>query len=220
MRMVKRLVGLLTHNFGWKLLSLAIAVVVWGMVANEPELSTFTTVGVEYKNLPENLEIASDPVTSVKLELSGPSGELRGTGTGGGQPEVILDMSKVQPGERTFPIGDGNIKLVRGVHFVRSMPAEVHFRFERHAERVAKVAPRFTERSGYEVTDFSVSPEALIIAGPASHVQHIDTVVTDPIDIPGRAGAYTFSVNGFIGDPFVRFPDPQTITVHATVVRR
>ena len=110
MRMVKRLVGLLTHNFGWKLLSLAIAVVVWGMVANEPELSTFTTVGVEYKNLPENLEIASDPVTSVKLELSGPSGELRGTGTGGGQPEVILDMSKVQPGERTFPIGDGNIK--------------------------------------------------------------------------------------------------------------
>ena len=41
------------HNFGWKLLSLGIAVVIWAVVASEPELSTFATAPVEYKNLPE-----------------------------------------------------------------------------------------------------------------------------------------------------------------------
>ena len=35
---------LVFHNFGWKLLSLAVAVVLWALVASEPELSTFATV--------------------------------------------------------------------------------------------------------------------------------------------------------------------------------
>src|ERR1035438_6600895 len=133
------LLGLVTQNIGWKLLSLAIALVVWGVVANEPELSAFATVGVKYKNLPDDLEISSDPVSSVKLELRGPSGELRGVGDGGSSPEVILDMSKVQTGERTFFIGDGNVKLVPGVRLVRAIPSEVRFRFERSAQRTVKV---------------------------------------------------------------------------------
>jgi hypothetical protein len=45
MKWGKILLGLVTRNPGWKLLSLAIAVVVWGVVANEPELSTFATAG-------------------------------------------------------------------------------------------------------------------------------------------------------------------------------
>lgn len=213
-------VTVVTHNLWWKVLSLAIAVVVWGIVANEPELSTFATVGVEYKNLPDDLEISSDPVSSVKLELRGPSGELRGVGDGGVRPEVILDMSTVQPGERTFPIGDGNVKLVRGVRLVRAIPAEVRFRFERHAERVVKVTPRFTERTGYEIADFSVIPESLTIAGPASRVARLDTVLTDAVNIPAQAGVFDFQVNAYVDDPYVRFPTPQHVTVTVTVRKK
>src|ERR1039458_7142140 len=93
MRLLKWLAGLPTLNFGWKLLSLGIAVVLWALVASEPELSTFAVVGVEYKNLPEDLEISSDLVSSLRLELRGPSGALRGLGEGGMRPEAILDMS-------------------------------------------------------------------------------------------------------------------------------
>jgi hypothetical protein len=217
MKWGKRVFTLVTHNLGWKLLSLAIAVVVWGTVANEPELSTFATVGVEYKNLPDDLEISSDPVSSVKLELRGPSGELRGVGDGGVRPEVILDMSTVQPGERTFPIGDGNVKLVRGVRLERAIPSEVRFHFERHAERMVKVSPRFTERAGYEVVDFSVNPEWLAIAGPASRVARVGTVLTDAVDIPAQAGVFDYQVNAFVDDTYVRFPSPQRVSVTVTV---
>lgn len=217
MKWGKWALNLLTHNLGWKLLSLAIAVVVWAIVANEPELSTFATVGVEYKNLPDDLEISSDPVSSVKLELRGPSGELRGVGGSGTQPEVVLDMSRVQPGERTFPIGDGNVKLVRGVRLVRAIPAEVRFHFERHAERTVKVSPRFTERNGYQVTDFSVSPDSVAIAGPASRVARLATVLTDPVDIPAQAGSFDYQVNAFVDDPYIRFPVTTRVTVTMTV---
>src|ERR1019366_9726546 len=83
---------LVFHNFWWKLLALAIAVVLWALVASEPELSTFATVRLEYRNLRDDLEISSDPVASVSLELRGPSGELRATGDGI-PPAVGLDTS-------------------------------------------------------------------------------------------------------------------------------
>ena len=220
MRRGKWILGLLVENLGWKLLSLAIAIVVWGMVANEPELSTFATVGVEYKNLPDDLEISSDPVTNVKLELRGPPGDLPGAGSGSPRLEVILDMSQVQPGERTFPIGAGSVKLLRGVHLVRSIPSEVRFQFERRGRRTVKVSPQFTTRSGYEVTDFSVSPETLDITGSGSRVAHVEKVSTDPVDIPAQAGTFDYDVNAFLDDPYLRFPGLPRVTVTVTVKKK
>jgi hypothetical protein len=220
MKWGKALLGLVTGNPGWKLLSLAIAVVVWGVVANEPELSTFATVGVEYRNLPDDLEISSDPVSTVKLELRGPSGQLRGMGDGGASPEVILDMSKVQSGERTFPIGDGSVRLVRGLHLVRAIPSEVRFRFERHAERTVKVTPRFRQREGYEVAGFTVQPDSIAVAGPASHIALVETVLTDQVNVPARVGSFDYPVNTFVDDPYIRFPELSRVTVTVTVRKK
>jgi hypothetical protein len=219
MKWGKVLLGLLIKNPGWKLLSLAIALVVWGVVANEPELSTFTTAGVEYKNLPENIEISSDPVSTVKLELRGPSGQLRGVGDSA-SPVVILDMSDVRSGERTFSIGDGNVKLVPGVRLVRAIPSEVRFRFERSADRTVKVTPRFRDRDGYEVANFTVKPDSLAIAGPASHIAPVNTVLTDQVNIPAAVGTFDYAVNAYVDDPYIRFPDISRVTVTVTVRRK
>jgi YbbR domain-containing protein len=219
MKWGKLLLGLVIANPGWKLVSLAIAVAVWGVVANEPELATFTTAGIEYKNLPEDLEISSEPVSTVKLELRGPSGPLRGV-SDGASPEVILDMSDVRVGERTFPIGDGNVRLVRGVQLVRAIPSLVRIRFERHAQRTVKVTPRFHDRDGYEVADYTVNPDSVAVAGPASHIAQIETVVTDTVNVPGRAGAFEYPVNTFLDDPYVRFPDVSRVIVTVTVRKR
>ena len=75
-RGLKRLGAAIIDKIWWKLLALMVAVVIWALVASEPELSTFTTVRLEYKNLPDDLEINSDPVSTVVLELHGPSGAL------------------------------------------------------------------------------------------------------------------------------------------------
>ena len=220
MRAGSWLLSLVTHNPGWKLLSLAIAVVVWGVVANEPELSTFTTVGVEYKNLPDELEISSDPVSSVKLELHGPQGELPGVGVSVRTPQLVLDMATVQPGERTFTVGSGNLQLGRSVKLVRAIPAAVRFHFERRARHAVKVTPRFTERPGYVVSNFSVTPDALDVIGPASRVARVELLLTDPVNVPAQAGTFNFDVNAFQEDPFVRFRDEPRVTVSVTVKKK
>jgi YbbR domain-containing protein len=217
----------ITDHFGWKILALVIAVVIWALVASEPELSTFVNVRLEFKNLPDDVVISSEPVTTIALELRGPSGELRGVSfgpatEGGVRPAVILDMSGVAPGEHTFAIGDGNVRLPRGVHLIRAVPSEVRLDFEHRAVRMVPVMPRFAGEgdNGYLVSQYAVEPEQLEIGGPASHVERVTAVVTDPIDVSAVVGTSQFRVNAYVDDPFVRFRGSPLVTVSVMMKKK
>jgi hypothetical protein len=212
------LAGLVTQNFGWKLLALLIAFILWALVATEPEVATFESVRVEYRNLPEDLEIASEPVSLVTLELRGPSGELRGAGSGP-RPSVVLDAAGAGAGVRTFTIGDGNVHLARGVHLVRAIPSEVRLDLERRAYRDLKVVPRLagSPPAGYVVDHCDVWPPQLPVAGPASRVDHAGAAVTDPVDVSQVVGTSEFHVNAFVDDPYVRITAPARVVVKVAV---
>ena len=211
---LKLIRGLLLENFGWKILSLGIAVVIWALVATEPELGTRATVRLEYKDLPDDLEFASEPVGPISLELRGPSGELRGL-----TPSVILDMSGVQPGVRTFKVGEENVKLPRGVRLVSATPSVVRFEFDRRLVRSVPVRVRFTGegQNGYAVARYSTDPAALRIEGPAKKVSLINEVVTDPVDVSSVVGTSEFRVNAYIDDPYVRFESTAQVRVTVTM---
>jgi YbbR domain-containing protein len=210
MREILKLVAkLFTRNLPWKIFALTIAVLLWIAVANEPELSTFVSVPVEFKDLPETLEIASDLVDKVELEMSGPSGELRNfsnTGTA-----VVLDMSDAMPGERTYTIGDGEVKLPRGITLIRAIPSQLHFSFERRKVRSVPIAVRFSQAPA----KFRVSPEKVTIEGPESRVSRIDAVPTDLVDVSGLHGTGTFHVNAYVQDPHVRITSETAVTIEA-----
>ncbi len=221
MRALKWFRELLFRNVGWKLLALAIAVVIWALVATEPELSTFATVRLEYKNLPEGLEISSDPVNSVVLELRGPQGELRGFGETV-RPAVVLDMSNVDPGEHTFPIGGGTVKLARAVHLVRAIPSQVRFTFEPKRIHSVPVRAGFAGEgaNGYVIVSVKVEPQDLEIAGPRSMVGRVTFVLTDQIDLSNVTGTSEFHVNVFVDDPFLRFESAPDVVVTVSMKKR
>ena len=218
-----RYVKWIVENPGWKLLALAIAVVLWVLVASEPELSTFVMVPLTYKNLPDDMEISAEPVSSISLELRGPSGELRGFSEAGGiRPAVIIDMTGVEQGERTYPIGNGNVKLARGVRLVRAIPSEARFEFERSRTRMVEVEPRFdgVGTNGYQVDHFTVEPKELQVVGPASRVARIASVVTDRVDVSTVVGSSEYRVNAFVDDQYVRFAGSPQVTVAVTMKKK
>ena len=220
MNQLKWMLGLVTHNFWWKVLALASSFVIWALVASEPELSTFDTVRLEYRNLPDDLEISAAPTEMVALELRGPASELRGAGASR-PPAVVVDMSDVSPGQRTFTIGDGNVSLARGVRLVRSIPSEVRFDFERRLVRAIPVQAHFTgEGGGYVLASHSVTPENLVIAGPASHVTRVQAAVTDPVNVSSVVGTSQFRVNAFVQDPYVRFQTSPQVAVTVTMRKK
>jgi YbbR domain-containing protein len=211
---MRRFRGLLFHNFGWKLLSLAVAVLLWTLVATEPEHETAFTVRLLYKDLPDDLEFSSEPVSSVSLELRGPLGELGELGSLA-HPTVVLDMSIAEVGERTFPITQENVKLPRGVMLVRAIPSEVRFAFEKRFARSVPVVARFSGdgQHGYSIVQKTVTPPELTIVGPASRVARISSVFTDPVEVSAVVDSAVFRVNAFVDDPYVRFQSSPQVTV-------
>jgi YbbR domain-containing protein len=214
----RRILGLLIENFWWKLLSLAIALAIWALVATEPELSTFATVRLEYKNLPDDLEISSEPVGSVVLELRGPAGELHAASQDV-RSGVVLDMSSAHSGELTYSLENGAVRLPRGVRLVRSIPSEVRFRFEMRATRQVPVEVRFAgqPQTGYSVANTEVTPSQVQIAGPRSRVARIASAITDQIDLSNVVGTTQFHVNVVVEDPYVRIVGPSEATVQVTM---
>lgn len=213
--------SIFTQNIGWKLLSLAAAVLVWISVASEPELATFISVPVEYKNLSPAVEINSDVVETVYLEVRGPSEALR-------LPEaprrsaVILDMADVEPGQHTFTIDSGDVRLPRGVQLVRAIPAQIRMIFEPGATRSVPVEVRFAEGlpPDLQVVEATVEPSALAITGPASRVARVASVVTDPITLRAEAGTTHYRLEAYVNDARVRFQDPPQVTVKVTVGKK
>jgi YbbR domain-containing protein len=212
--------AIFTRNIGWKLVSLGAAVLLWMSVASEPELATLHSVPVEYKGVPDDLEITSDFVENVVLETRGPAGRLRDMREA--RSAVVLDFSSVQqPGQRTFTIEAGNVNLPRGIQLVRVIPAQLRFRFERRIVREVPVEARFTDpHEGYAVASYEVTPAKLTITGPESSVERTTSVVTDRINIGGVLSTSQFRVNCFLSEPQVRFQSPSQVTVRVVVKKK
>jgi hypothetical protein len=199
--------GGIFHNLGWKMISLGAAVVIWALVATEPEMAMFTTVRLEYNHLPEDLDISSEPVQSVVLELKGPSGELRE----GLRPAVIVDVGGVGPGMHTFTIGDRNVRLSRGVRLLSVSPSVVRVQFEQHTQRTVPVRVAWT---GPAPEKYEVRPASVGIEGPSSHVARIEAAVTDPVDLSRMSGsAIRLNLMMAPEDPYVRFRSTAMATV-------
>ena len=207
-----------TQNIGWKLLSLAAAVLLWISVASEPELATFVTAHVEYKDLARGVEINSDVPETVNLEVRGPTDALR-------LPDlprnsaVVLDMSGIEPGQHTFTVDAGDVSLPRGVQLISAIPAQIRLDFESAATRSVPVEVRFADDlpRGLKVLSATVAPPKLAITGAASHVAHVASVHTDPLALKPSAGDALYRAQAYVDDPRVRFQDSPQVKVRVTL---
>lgn len=209
---------LITHNFGWKLGSLMLAVLLWFAILGEPELVTTHTAPILYKNLSQGLLIGIDALDQVRVELRGPSGKL--TPDRLGEMAVLLDLADVKgPGERTFTLADADFHLPQGVTFLRSVPSQLRVRFSRLVSREVPVAIRVSAPlpSGYRIVHQETVPETLRIAGPEGRVQTVNSAETDAINLSGITANTELKANAYITDPQVRFEVSPLVTVKLVI---
>ena len=207
--------GLITNNFGWKLGSLMLSVLLWFAIVGEPELVTTHSLPILYKNLPRGLLIGSDAIDSVRVELRGPSGRL--TESTLGDLAVTIDLSNISsPGERTFTLSDSDLRLPEGVTFVRGVPSQLRLRFSRVQSKDVPVEVRFGSQPppGYRVVSQEVTPPVLRISGPEQRINTIASAQTDAIDLSGITRTSDIRVNTFVADPQVWLESSPMVTVH------
>lgn len=213
-----RMTDPITRNFWWKLLSVMIAVLLWLALVEEREMTTSLWATVQYRNMPKGLELSSDLVDTVHLEVRGPGNQLAPASLA--STALQLDLSSLSSGERTISVGQNNVTLPRGVELLRAVPAQIRFRLEPVIMREVPVEVRFAgpPPAGYRVKDPEVTPARLRIAGPASKVNQVETVETDPVDLATLRGEQgEFQVNTFVSEPHVRFDSNSMVTVKVTL---
>jgi hypothetical protein len=209
---------LITRNFGWKVGSLALSVLLWFAILGEPELVTTHTAPILYKGLPQGLLIGIDALDQVRVELRGPSGKLSPDRLA--EIAVLLDLSGVKgPGERTFTLADGDFHLPQGVTFLRAVPSQLRVRFSMLMSREVPVDIRIyaPPPAGYRIVSQVATPDKLRIAGPQGRVSSVTNAETDAIDLSGFTASTEIKVNAFISDPQVRFEGSPVVTVKLTI---
>jgi YbbR domain-containing protein len=208
----------LTENLGWKAGALAISLLLWWGLVGEPEITMSVSVPVQYLNMPKDMEISSDVLEQVHLEVRGPSGKLSSDGLK--EAAVILNLSDVsKAGEHTFPIEPANVYTPLGVEVIRAVPSQLRVRFERRLTRKTSVTVRIGNPPprGYRVTAQTAEPAQVTITGPESQVRDIAAVETDPLDLSGVVGRAEFNVEVFVPDPHVRLEPAQRVRVQVEV---
>jgi YbbR domain-containing protein len=214
---VKRL---LTENIGMKLLSLALAGLLWVAIVGEQELSSSVSVPVEYKNFPKSLEASSEMVSRVNLLVHAAPEKLEAGNLAGAA--LVVDLSEVQrPGERTFNLDRQSLRLPQGVTLERVIPSQIRLRFEQRTARDVPVIIRYanTPMPGYRILKQEVYPEVLRVVGPQSRVEELQSAETDPIDLSGVLNEAELRVNTFVADGQVRIEGPSVVRVRVIMER-
>jgi hypothetical protein len=212
---------LLTENPGWKLLALGISAFLWYAFVGETELAASLPAAVQFRNVPQDLEVSSEMFDRVFLRLKGPAtrlnaGSLRDV-------TVVLDLAQVHgPGERTYTLSEDNLRLPVGVQVSRIVPSQLRLRFDKRVTRDVPVEIRFAGPApmGYRITGQQASPDRIRVTGPENRVESLQSVHTDAIDLSSTVSNTEFRVPGFIPDPQVRFDgDAPIITVRVFMAK-
>jgi len=206
-------------NLPFKLVSLAIAILLWWAVGRDQPIEIPMTVPLEFQNAPANLDINSDYPFQTRVTLRGPERVLQQLNPS--QVHAILDLQGAGPGERTFDLSRKNIHTPHGVQVVQAVPTQFHISFDRSVRRSVPVQARVigTLLSGYAIAGVTTDPASITIVGPERRVNAIQTAMTDPVDATGVVGRATFTTNAYVADPLVRVPTPGPIRVTVTTER-
>src|SRR5258708_8263221 len=170
------------HNFGIKLLSLALAVGLWLAVTRDPVAEIAVEVPIEFRNIPENLEISTESVPRAEIRVRGPQRIVRRL-----QPADIyaeIELSGMRPGERTFDLTSQQVHQPRELEVVQVIPNQFHLTFDTRLTRQVPVRPRvfgnFT--AGYPTRHIETPAATITINRPRTRVGRVDAPLPHPLD--------------------------------------
>jgi YbbR domain-containing protein len=207
----------LAHNFGLKLISLALATGLWLAVSRDEQAEVPIEVPIEFRNVPEGLEISSEHIPEAQIRLRGPERLIRRLQRSDIHMEV--DLAGTKPGERTFDLSSRQVHQPFGLEVVLIVPGQLHLAFDTQLTRRVEIHPRVVGEpaQGYSVSHVITVPPVISISGPRHRVEAVEAAITDPVDVSGAMERGSFVTHAYVSDPMVQVVDPSSIRVTVTM---
>jgi YbbR domain-containing protein len=209
-RVDKLLRRVFVEDWSLKLLSLAIAVVLWLLVTGQNQPVT-AHVSVQLNFIrPPALEISNDPPRAVDVMLTGSRNKLDDLTTL--DLVATVDISDQRAGERVLRLADkAQISLPQGVKVDGFQPSAIPVRLEPIVERQVRIEPKLEGQpaDGFEVYSVRPNKGSVTLRGPEGRVVALPKVQTESIFLGGHKESFTATnVAIDVPDPKVDLLDP------------
>ena len=205
------------HHLGLKVVSIALAALLWVAVAGEQTVERSLRIPLEFTNLPAQLEVVGDSPTVVDVRVRGSSGALNRIATG--ELVAVLDLRSARSGQRLFHLDGDDVRTPFGVDVVQVNPSTVSMMFEPSASKVVPVVPSVEGEpsDGFVVGTVTAQPSTVEVLGPVSVLSTLTQAITEPVTVSGASAPVAETVNIGVADGAVRLRQPQTARVAVAV---
>jgi YbbR domain-containing protein len=206
------------RHLGLKLMAVALATLLWLIVAGDHLVERSLRVPLEYRNMPTELELVGDPPTEVDVRLRGSSALL-----GRLEPRdivAVLDLGSARAGSRMFHLRSDEVRTPYGVEVAQIIPNTLAVDLEKSGHRTVPVVPALDGEPapGFVIGRVTSEPPTVEVAGPESRLKQLTGATTEPVQVTGSRTRVRDVVTVGMTDSSVRLVQPQNATITVEVV--
>jgi YbbR domain-containing protein len=172
-------------NIGFKLLSVAIAVSLWFFVTYRGHSETTGEAQLEFKNVPQGLEILRQNIKKVTINIRGHESILNGLKPS--DIRVVVDLSNGKAGEASYYFDINDVKVTKNIKILRTEPTFVKVTLDESLLRAVQVKPYIVgmPARGYEIKKITVNPAVVSVEGATTEMTRLAALRTEPLDVTG-----------------------------------
>jgi hypothetical protein len=206
------------RHLGLKFLSVAVAVLLWMVVAGEETVERGLRIPLELQQFPPGLELDGEPPSLVDARVRGASGTLGRLSVG--DVVAVIDLRGAHVGRRLFPLTPDQVRVPFGVEIVQVTPPTVALVFEKSASKQVPVEPRLEGKpaAGFVVGKRTVDPATVEIIGPDSAVERATEALTEPVSVSGARELVRETVKVGMVDSALRLKTSRAAVVEVEIV--
>jgi len=173
----------LTDHIWTKIVSIMIALVLWGVVLGSRSVEVMKEVPVEIVTSPD-IVVSNEVPDRVSFRLSGPKAFLR-TILDRREDPIRINLTGVKPSVLTYRFFSDGIRVPIGVKVLSVNPAAVQIKLEYLKKKDVPVLAelRGALPAGLRLGSVQLKPDVVRIKGPESRVDAVTEVATKPIDL-------------------------------------
>jgi YbbR domain-containing protein len=174
------------ENWGLKLISIGLSLMLWFYVTSKGETEVTLTVPLELRNIPQNMAVVGPVASALEVRVQGQERVLRDITTGK-KVVGIVDLSMTREGENVVRLSPDDISRPPEVVVTHMSLSEVKVRLEPLVQKTFRLKPIIhgIPATGYRLVNIIITPPKITVEGPSNVIRTLDSLQTMPIDIQG-----------------------------------
>ena len=210
--MIRLFRRLFIRNWGLKLFSFLIALVLWLTLIPDEKIfdEKMLPVRLDVHNIPSGMVLVESPPTKLNVIIRAPK-RLIDQFTSD-NVNVVLDLREARIDQQDFTLNTNMVRAPEGGEIKEIFPMQVKLKLERIVEEILEVEPDIMGElpEGFGVAKIEVIPSRIRVRGPESKVNKDDKLRTSPIDISALKEPADVEASLRVPNPDVRLATSRT----------